>query len=168
MRRRRGRLHADTQQATVFIDSLPILPESWRWQRSVDLVNWYTGYLGDPLMRLALEGHGTLTWFKTFLLCECLFQLPVFFILIWAISNDAYWSPVLLLAYAVHALTAVLPCLSSLVAMTLEGGKYWHVGHLVTLIGLYGYYGVVSLYIIIDTTRALVKALEGQRVHKVR
>lgn len=87
----------------------PLYPQVFR-----DLIAWYCDFFGDPLMRG--EPHYE-TWFRSLVLCECLLQLPFFFVAVHMIGNrgnlEHYpeWFRTACLVYGSHVSTTLVPIL---------------------------------------------------------
>jgi len=79
------------------------LPELYFQTSNDPLIGGVMGYLGN---------NEHLVWFKSFLLLELGFQVPVFFLGIYGLWKDSRSIYVLLLIYAASTATTTLPCLA--------------------------------------------------------
>mmetsp|Transcript_15890 Transcript_15890/g.23933 ORF Transcript_15890/g.23933 Transcript_15890/m.23933 type:complete len:160 (+) Transcript_15890:49-528(+) len=85
----------------------------------VDLQGAFGEYYPDPLRQLVawyvltfkdfLMGSSP-AWFRSFLLCEAFFQLPLFFVAVYAIWEKKNWIRIPLIVYGSHVSTTVIPC----------------------------------------------------------
>ncbi|CAC5358616.1 Sigma intracellular receptor 2 [Mytilus coruscus] len=89
----------------IFIDSQAIFPK-WIYPGVVvDLMDWYCREFKDPMM---VESPA---WFKSFICCEVLFQLPFFFVAVYAFLkgvNRCPWIQRPMLIYAAHTATTTI------------------------------------------------------------
>ncbi|EGN96698.1 hypothetical protein SERLA73DRAFT_140397 [Serpula lacrymans var. lacrymans S7.3] len=103
--------------ATLFIDLQALYPPSLVPRAISGLPQLYIRMSGDPLVGgvMGLQGQSShFIWFKSFLVVEAFFQLPVFVLGargLWTGSHSIY---ILLLIYAASTTTTTLPCLSVL------------------------------------------------------
>ncbi|KAI0628047.1 transmembrane protein 6/97 [Trametes polyzona] len=103
--------------ATFLIDLQALYPTQWVPGFISSLPKFYVEMSSDPLIGSAMGYFGrdqqeAYTWFRTFLLVEAFFQVPVFVTGLrglWKGSRSIY---VLLLIYAASTTTTTLPCLS--------------------------------------------------------
>ncbi|KAI0832108.1 transmembrane protein 6/97 [Trametes gibbosa] len=103
--------------ATFLIDLQALYPKQWVPSFVSSLPRFYVEMSADPLIGSAMGYFGqaqfdAYTWFRTFLLVEAFFQVPVFILGLrglWKGSRSIY---VLLLIYAASTTTTTLPCLS--------------------------------------------------------
>ncbi|EIW58479.1 uncharacterized protein TRAVEDRAFT_37388 [Trametes versicolor FP-101664 SS1] len=103
--------------ATFLIDLQALYPKQWVPSILSNLPKFYVEMSSDPLIGSAMGYFGqshldAYTWFRSFLLVEAFFQVPVFVIGLlglWKGSRSIY---VLLLVYAASTTTTTLPCLS--------------------------------------------------------
>ncbi|TCD69461.1 hypothetical protein EIP91_007587 [Steccherinum ochraceum] len=102
---------------TILVDCQALYPRHLVPDGISNLPKMYIDLSNDPLIGPAMgytTAPGAFVWFKSFLLLEGLFQLPVFFLGLrglWTGSKSIY---VLLLIYAASTATTVLPCLAVL------------------------------------------------------
>jgi hypothetical protein len=71
-----------------------------------ELSKWYVSEYNDFLM-LNLP-----TWFRSFIYCEFLFQLPFFFVASYALYYRKNWVRIPMIIYGAHVSTTVIPLLS--------------------------------------------------------
>ncbi|KAI0370743.1 hypothetical protein BV20DRAFT_240494 [Pilatotrama ljubarskyi] len=103
--------------ATFLIDLQALYPKEWIPGILSNLPKFYVEMSNDPLIGSAMGYFGQFpmeayTWFRSFLLVEAFFQVPVFLIGLrglWSGSTSIY---VLLLIYAASTTTTTLPCLA--------------------------------------------------------
>ncbi|KAI0352093.1 hypothetical protein OH77DRAFT_814945 [Trametes cingulata] len=103
--------------ATFLIDLQALYPKEWVPSLISNLPRFYVEMSNDPLIGSAMGYFGqsqmeAYTWFRSFLLVEAFFQVPVFIIGLrglWTGSTSIY---VLLLIYAASTTTTTLPCLA--------------------------------------------------------
>lgn len=72
-----------------------------------NLNSWYCSNFNDELMAM------TPIWFKTFILLELIFQLPFFFVAVYAFVYRRNWIRIPGIVYGTHVATTVAPILSS-------------------------------------------------------
>ncbi|KAM5544283.1 hypothetical protein V8D89_001943 [Ganoderma adspersum] len=103
--------------ATFLIDVQALYPKAWVPSAISSLPRFYVDMSNDPLIGSAMGyfGQGQLeayAWFRSFLLLEAFFQVPVFVIGLrglWRGTTSIY---ILLLIYAASTTTTTLPCLA--------------------------------------------------------
>ncbi|KAH8116493.1 hypothetical protein DFH11DRAFT_1725267 [Phellopilus nigrolimitatus] len=108
--------------ATLLVDIQAIYPPSLVPAPLARLPTLYLQMSGDPVIAGAfgLNGPPALwVWFKSFLILEAVFQLPVFVIGLRGLWRDSRTLYPLLLIYAASTATTTLPCLSTLLSTPL-------------------------------------------------
>lgn len=91
---------------TLFIDLQALLPGHVYPQPLRDLLKWYAEEFKDPMMMDPPE------WFKSFVYCEALFQMPFFPIAAYAfLKGGCKWIRIPAIIYSVHVATTLLPIL---------------------------------------------------------
>ncbi|KAI0741360.1 transmembrane protein 6/97 [Daedaleopsis nitida] len=103
--------------ATFLIDLQALYPKTWVPSVVSSLPSYYVEMSNDPLIGSAMGYFGqsqfeAFTWFRSFLMVEAFFQVPVFLLGLrglWRGSSSIY---VLLLIYAASTTTTTLPCLA--------------------------------------------------------
>nr|XP_061811708.1 sigma intracellular receptor 2-like [Nerophis lumbriciformis] len=92
---------------TLFIDLQPILPAQLYPQTLKDLLKWYANEFKDPLLLHPPE------WFKSFIVCEGLLQMPFFPIAAYAfLKGGCHWIRTPSIIYSTHVATTLIPILS--------------------------------------------------------
>ncbi|KAJ2548588.1 Transmembrane protein 97 [Coemansia sp. RSA 1933] len=100
---------------TLSIDIQPLLPEGIVLRPLLALNEMLTQQLRDPFMVLGNKGHADLTWFRSFLVCELVLQLPFFFYAVWALWVSSPHRHLPLLVYGAHVCTTMAPILGMLI-----------------------------------------------------
>ncbi|KAI9280689.1 transmembrane protein 6/97 [Sporodiniella umbellata] len=95
---------------TLLFDLQAIYPIDWVPQSLIDINNRYISILDDPLMNPAKNSQ--MFWFKSFVFCEAILQLPFFFVAIYGIYYRKPWIRLPLIIYGTHVATTVIPCIS--------------------------------------------------------
>ncbi|XP_077996289.1 sigma intracellular receptor 2-like [Glandiceps talaboti] len=104
---------------TVLIDAQSVLPKAWYPKMLRDTLEWYCKEFKDPMMM------DTPIWFKSFCICEILFQFPFFFF-----ATHAFWKGtakrlrVPLLVYSSHVATTVVAILAHIFFHDFSKGEY--------------------------------------------
>ncbi|XP_062031648.1 sigma intracellular receptor 2 [Lepus europaeus] len=94
---------------TLFLDLQMVLPEELYAVEFRNLLQWYAEEFRDPLVQDPPE------WFKSFVFCELVFQLPFFPIAAYAFfKGSCRWIRTPAIIYAAHTMTTVIPILSTL------------------------------------------------------
>ncbi|XP_036393223.1 sigma intracellular receptor 2-like [Megalops cyprinoides] len=92
---------------TLFIDLQALLPAEIYPQGLKDLLHWYAAEFKDPMM---LDPP---VWFKSFIFCEALVQMPFFPIAAYAFwKGDCRWIRTPAIVYSAHVATTLIPILS--------------------------------------------------------
>lgn len=92
---------------TLFIDLQALLPAHVYPQTLRDVLEWYSADFKDPMVT---EPPG---WFKSFVFCEALVQLPFFPIAAYAFfKGGCKWIRTPAIVYSVHVATTLVPILS--------------------------------------------------------
>ena len=74
-----------------------------------NLMEWYCSTYHDPLMRVPP------IWFRSFIWCELLMQMPFFFFATFALLRRKNWIRIPGIVYGVHVSTTVIPILAEIV-----------------------------------------------------
>ncbi|XP_041797282.1 sigma intracellular receptor 2 [Chelmon rostratus] len=91
---------------TLFIDLQALLPGYVFPQPLRDLLRWYAREFKDPMVMDPPE------WFKAFVCCEALFQMPFFPIAAYAfLKGGCKWIRTPAILYSAHVATTLLPIL---------------------------------------------------------
>lgn len=92
---------------TMFIDGQAVFPKSWYPEQIKDLLDWYCREFKDPMMVI----HPA--WYKSFIICEVLFQFPFFFAATYAFwKGTCRWIRVPAIVYSTHVATTVIPIIA--------------------------------------------------------
>ncbi|XP_062408666.1 sigma intracellular receptor 2 [Sardina pilchardus] len=92
---------------TLFIDFQALLPEHVFPQAAKQLMRWYAAEYKDPMM---LDPP---VWFKSFIFCEALVQLPFFPVAAYAFwKGGCKWIRTPAIVYSAHVATTLVPILS--------------------------------------------------------
>ncbi|KAG7479650.1 sigma intracellular receptor 2 [Solea senegalensis] len=92
---------------TLFIDLQALLPEHVYPQPLRDLLRWYAEDFRDPMV---LDPPH---WFKSFILCEALVQMPFFPIAAYAfLKGGCKWIRTPAIVYSTHVATTLVPILA--------------------------------------------------------
>uniref|UniRef100_UPI0037E8F477 sigma intracellular receptor 2-like n=1 Tax=Semicossyphus pulcher TaxID=241346 RepID=UPI0037E8F477 len=92
---------------TLFIDLQALLPEHVYPQPLIDLLRWYAEEFKDPMVLDPPE------WFKSFIFCEALIQLPFFPFAAYAfLKGGCRWIRTPAIVYSAHVATTLVPILA--------------------------------------------------------
>uniref|UniRef100_A0A8C6T0U9 Transmembrane protein 97 n=1 Tax=Neogobius melanostomus TaxID=47308 RepID=A0A8C6T0U9_9GOBI len=92
---------------TVFIDLQALLPAHVYPQQLQDVLRWYAAEFKDPMVLDPPE------WFKSFIFCELLVQLPFFPIAAYAfLKGGCRWIRTPTIIYSAHVATTLIPILA--------------------------------------------------------
>ncbi|KAM9358897.1 sigma intracellular receptor 2 [Symphorus nematophorus] len=92
---------------TLFIDLQALLPAHVYPQPLRDVLSWYAEAFKDPMVLDPPK------WFKSFILCEALFQMPFFPVAAYAfLKGGCKWIRTPAIVYSVHVATTLLPILA--------------------------------------------------------
>lgn len=92
---------------TLCIDLQALLPEHVYPQSLKDLLKWYAEEFRDPMV---LDPPA---WFRSFILCELLFQLPFFPVAAYAFwKGGCRWIRTPAIVYSTHVATTLVPILA--------------------------------------------------------
>ncbi|KAH7336884.1 transmembrane protein 6/97 [Rhizoctonia solani] len=156
--------------ATLLMDLQAIIPPGVLSPVFRIIPEFYLSISGDPLIAGAMGLHGAptqFTWFRTFIMIEGLFQLPVFFLGLYALKNDSPYTPILLSLYGCHVTTTVIPVLTTTLAtpMVFTGASdttpfaSLNALQLTILMASYIPFLAVPLAMTIDGTRRMIRAV---------
>ncbi|XP_062873121.1 sigma intracellular receptor 2 [Trichomycterus rosablanca] len=91
---------------TLFIDLQALLPEHVYPQPLKDLLTWYAAEFKDPMV---LDPP---VWFRSFIFCEALVQLPFFPVAAYAfLKGSCRWIRTPAIIYSTHVATTLIPIL---------------------------------------------------------
>ncbi|XP_034384696.1 sigma intracellular receptor 2 [Cyclopterus lumpus] len=92
---------------TLFIDLQALLPGHVYPQPLKDLLQWYAEGFRDPMV---LDPPG---WFKSFVVCEALLQMPFFPVAAYAfLKGGCTWIRTPAIVYSTHVATTLVPILA--------------------------------------------------------
>ncbi|KAL7848805.1 hypothetical protein SRHO_G00204280 [Serrasalmus rhombeus] len=92
---------------TLFIDLQALVPEHVYPQALKDVLHWYAADFKDPMV---LDPP---FWFKSFIFCEALVQLPFFPVAAYAfMKGNCRWIRTPAIVYATHVATSLIPILA--------------------------------------------------------
>lgn len=99
---------------SFIIDGQAVFPKSLYPKALQDLLTWYATTLKDPLMSNA----SNILWFRSFVGCEMLFQVPFFFAACLQLSSPSSfypeWFRYACIAYGSHTATTMVPILATI------------------------------------------------------
>ncbi|EKX36053.1 hypothetical protein GUITHDRAFT_52673, partial [Guillardia theta CCMP2712] len=93
--------------ATIFVDLQVVLPKKFFPAFARRSFDFYIDTFKDPLLT------SRPLWFKSLIMAEVVFQLPFFFVALYAFRTRANWIRVPSIVYAAHACTQMVPILGS-------------------------------------------------------
>ncbi|CAM9725123.1 unnamed protein product [Bubo scandiacus] len=92
---------------TLLVDLPLLLPDGLRPRGLTELLEWYTATFRDPLM---LQPPA---WFKAFMYCEAVLQLPFFPVAVYAfLKGGCRWIRTPAIIYSTHAATTLFAILA--------------------------------------------------------
>ncbi|CAO3677431.1 unnamed protein product [Umbelopsis vinacea] len=131
---------------SLFLDCQALYPAHLVPQPLANLNAYYVNTFKDPL----ISNVHNLPWFKSFVYCEALFQIPFFF---WALGGLYHNKPIAragLLAYGAHVATTVVPSLAE-VAFGTTARITMTATERYTLIGVYLPYLLIPACMVVDS-----------------
>ncbi|XP_004450017.3 sigma intracellular receptor 2 [Dasypus novemcinctus] len=149
---------------TLFIDLQAVLPRELYPVELRNLLSWYTKEFRDPLLQ------DPPTWFKSFLFCELVFQLPFFPFATYAFfKGGCKWIRIPAIIYSVHVLTTLIPILSEILfgefskaaGFKGQGPKTLH--ERLTLLSVYAPYFLIPLMLLLFMLQSPYYKYEGKR-----
>ncbi|CAE6419191.1 unnamed protein product [Rhizoctonia solani] len=164
--------------ATLLMDLQAIVPPGALPSFFRIIPEFYLSISGDPLIAGAMGLHGAptqFTWFRTFIMMEGLFQLPVFFLGLYALKKDSPYTPVLLTLYGSHVTTTVVPVLTTTLATPISANMTnttpfisLNASQLTILMASYIPFLAVPLAMTIDGTRRMIQVVgRAQELEKI-
>ncbi|CAE6440090.1 unnamed protein product [Rhizoctonia solani] len=116
---------------------------------------------------MGLHGVPTqFTWFRTFIMMEGLFQLPVFFLGLYVLKKNSPYTPILLTLYGSHVTTTVVPVLTTTLATPIFTSApdtapftSLNASQLTILMASYIPFLAVPLAMTIDGTRRMIRVI---------
>ncbi|KAJ1933555.1 Transmembrane protein 97, partial [Linderina macrospora] len=98
---------------TLAVDIMPLLPRTLVPAPLLMLNTFLTQTLRDPFMVID-DQRTDLAWFRSFLVCELVFQLPFFFYALQLLRDRSPSRHPWLVMYGAHVTTTMVPILASL------------------------------------------------------
>uniref|UniRef100_A0A9L0JV05 Sigma intracellular receptor 2 n=1 Tax=Equus asinus TaxID=9793 RepID=A0A9L0JV05_EQUAS len=135
---------------TLFLDLQALLPRELYPLELRNLMEWYAKEFKDPLLQ------DPPMWFKSFLFCELVFQLPFFPFAAYAFfKGGCKWIRIPAIIYSVHTMTTLIPILSTFLfedfskasGFKAQGPKTFH--ERLTLLSVYAPYFLIPLMILL-------------------
>ncbi|KAM5215712.1 sigma intracellular receptor 2 [Hipposideros larvatus] len=152
---------------TLLVDMQAVLPRELYPVEVRNLVTWYAKEFKDPLLQ------NPPPWFKSFLFCELVFQLPFFPIATYAFfKGSCKWIRIPSIVYSVHTMTTLIPILSTFLfedfskanGVKAQGPKTFH--ERLTLIAIYAPYFLIPLMLLLFMLRSPYYKYEEKRKKK--
>nr|KAF6459434.1 transmembrane protein 97 [Rousettus aegyptiacus] len=152
---------------TLLLDLQAVLPRELYPFELRNLLKWYAEEFKDPLLQ------DPPTWFKSFLFCELVFQLPFFPIATYAFfKGGCKWIRTPAIIYSVHTMTTLIPILSTFLFEDFskasgfkgQGPKAFH--ERLTLISIYAPYFLIPLVLLLFMLRSPYYKYEEKRKKK--
>nr|XP_024646837.1 sigma intracellular receptor 2 isoform X1 [Macaca nemestrina] len=132
-----------------------------------NLLKWYAKEFKDPLLQEPPA------WFKSFLFCELVFQLPFFPIATYAfLKGSCKWIRTPAIIYSVHTMTTLIPILSTFLfedfskASGFKGQRPETLHERLTLISVYAPYLLIPFILLIFMLRSPYYKYEEKRKKK--
>lgn len=152
---------------TLFMDLQAVLPRELYPDELTKLQKWYAKEFKDPLIQ------DPPSWFKSFLFCELVFQLPFFPIATYAFfKGGCKWIRTPAIIYSVHTITTLIPILTTLLfedfskASGLKGQGPKTIRERLTLVSFYAPYFLIPLMLLLFMLRSPHYKYEEKRKKK--
>ncbi|XP_050619205.1 sigma intracellular receptor 2 isoform X1 [Macaca thibetana thibetana] len=152
---------------TLFMDLQAVLPRELYPVEFRNLLKWYAKEFKDPLLQEPPA------WFKSFLFCELVFQLPFFPIATYAfLKGSCKWIRTPAIIYSVHTMTTLIPILSTFLfedfskASGFKGQRPETLHERLTLISVYAPYLLIPFILLIFMLRSPYYKYEEKRKKK--
>ncbi|CAE7221520.1 unnamed protein product [Rhizoctonia solani] len=159
--------------ATLLMDLQAIIPSGVLPPFFQIIPEFYLSISGDPLIAGAMGFHGVptqFTWFRTFIIMEGLFQLPMFFLGLYTLKKNSPYTPILLILYGSHVTTTVIPVLTTTLATptftsAADAASFTslNASQLTVLMASYIPFLAVPLAMTIDGTRRMIRVVAHSR-----
>ncbi|ELK01824.1 sigma intracellular receptor 2 [Pteropus alecto] len=152
---------------TLLLDLQVVLPRELYPFELRNLLKWYAKEFKDPLLQ------DPPTWFKSFMYCELVFQLPFFPVATYAFfKGGCKWIRTPAIIYSVHVMSLVIPILSTFLFEDFseangfkgQGPKTFH--ERLTLISFYAPYFLIPLMLLFFMLRSPYYKYEEKRKKK--
>eukprot|EP00055_Hartaetosiga_balthica_P015507 m.91952 g.91952 ORF g.91952 m.91952 type:complete len:179 (-) comp8883_c0_seq3:4513-5049(-) len=102
---------------TMFLDLQGLFPRSIFPSFAKSLFDYHVREFNDPLMGSMPKP----AWFRSFMGCEALFQLPFFGVALYAMHNRGSWIRIPGIIYGAHTATTVIAVLADILFESYEG-----------------------------------------------
>ncbi|XP_032136976.1 sigma intracellular receptor 2 [Sapajus apella] len=152
---------------TLFLDLQAVLPRELYPVEFRNLLKWYAKEFKDPLLQELPA------WFKSFLFCELVFQLPFFPIATYAfLKGSCKWIRTPAIIYSVHTMTTLIPILSTFLfedfskASGFKGQGPETLHERLTLVSVYAPYLLIPFVLLIFMLRSPYYKYEEKRKKK--
>ncbi|XP_029783674.1 sigma intracellular receptor 2 [Suricata suricatta] len=152
---------------TLLLDLQAVLPRELYPVELRNLLKWYTKEFKDPLLQEAP------VWFKSFLFCELVFQLPFFPIAAYAFfKGGCRWIRTPAITYSVHTMTTLVPILATLLfedfskASGFKGQGPETLHERLALLSVYAPYFLIPLLLLLFMLRSPYYKYEEKRKKK--
>ncbi|XP_012582097.1 PREDICTED: transmembrane protein 97 [Condylura cristata] len=152
---------------TLLLDLQAVLPHELYPVELTKLLKWYVKEFKDPLLQ------DPPSWFKSFLFCELVFQLPFFPIATYAFfKGGCKWIRTPAIIYAVHTITTLIPILSTFLfedfskASGFKGQGPKTIRERLTLASVYAPYLLIPLMLLFFMLRSPHYKFEEKRKKK--
>ncbi|KAM6164394.1 sigma intracellular receptor 2 [Rhynchocyon petersi] len=152
---------------TLLIDLQGLLPRELYPAELRNLLQWYIKEFKDPLLQYPQA------WFKSFLFCELVFQLPFFPIATYAFfKGGCKWIRTPAIIYSVHTMTTLIPIFSALLfddfskASGFKGQGPKTFQERLTLLSFYAPYFLIPLMLLLLMLRSPSYKYEEKRKKK--
>lgn len=146
---------------TLLLDAQAVLPARFTLPAARSLLSTYAKATGDPFMSRSSFTAQHMSWFRSLVWCELLFQLPVFFALTYGYARGVTavkrWVHVLTLVYGVHVVTTVWPVLW---VLAVDPGVH------LELVPVYAPYLLVPLVLAVRSARVLFGENTSRRMKR--
>nr|XP_014197585.3 sigma intracellular receptor 2 isoform X1 [Pan paniscus] len=149
---------------TLFVDLQAVLPRELYPVEFRNLLKWYAKEFKDPLLQEPPA------WFKSFLFCELVFQLPFFPIATYAfLKGSCKWIRTPAIIYSVHTMTTLIPILSTFLfedfskASGFKGQRPETLHERLTLVSVYAPYLLIPFVLLIFMLRSPYKYEEKRK-----
>ncbi|KAJ2370471.1 Transmembrane protein 97 [Coemansia sp. RSA 2607] len=146
---------------TLLVDVVPLFPSERIPSFMLGLNRFLTQQLNDPFMVIGTT-RSDMTWFRSLLACELVFQLPFFFYAAYAIWNGSSRRHAPLLVYGTHVSTTMVPVLGMLAFGDI--GRTFN--QRLMLAGLYLPYLLIPLSMVIVSFKQCAKAIAETQAKK--
>ncbi|XP_076832981.1 sigma intracellular receptor 2 [Brachyhypopomus gauderio] len=129
---------------TLFIDLQALLPERVYPQSLKNLLQWYASEFKDPMV---LDPP---VWFRSFIYCEALLQLPFFPVAVYAfLKGNCRWIRTPVIVYSTHVATSLIPILGHILFHNFPPAGPQTLQERLTLVSIYAPYLVVPVLLLL-------------------